>query len=134
MRELGYVVGRNVVIEYRWAGDDIERLQPLADELVRLRVDVIVTSAAPAIRAAMRATGTIPIVMAAVADPVGQGLVASLRRPGGNVTGMTILSTDLAQKRLQLIREIVPGATRVGLLAWVPDTQSATREVVTDFW
>jgi ABC-type uncharacterized transport system substrate-binding protein len=127
MRELGYVVGRNLVVEYRWASNDMARLQPLADELVRLNVDVIVTAATPAVRAAMRATNTIPIVMAAVADPVGSGLVASLGRPGGNVTGMTIQSTDLAQKRLQLIREIVPGATRIALLALrVSDTQPDT--------
>jgi putative tryptophan/tyrosine transport system substrate-binding protein len=127
MRELGYAVGRNLVIDYRWASNDMTRLQPLADELVRLNVDVIVTAATPAVRAAMRATNTIPIVMAAVSDPVGSGLVPSLGRPGGNVTGMTIQSTDLAQKRLQLIREIVPSATRIGLLALrVSDTQPDT--------
>jgi putative ABC transport system substrate-binding protein len=127
MRELGYVVGRNLFVEYRWASNDMARLQPLADELVRLNVDVIVTSATPAVRAAVRATNTIPIVMAAVSDPVGSGLVASLGRPGGNVTGMTIQSTDLAQKRLQLIREIVPNATRIALLALrVSDTQRDT--------
>ena len=127
MRELGYVIGRNLVVEYRWASHDMARLQSLADELVRLNVDVIVTAATPAVRAAMRATKAIPIVMAAVADPVGSGLVASLGRPGGNVTGMTIQSTDLAQKRLQLIREIVPNATRIGLLALrVSDTQPDT--------
>ena len=91
-------------------GNDEARLPPLADELVRLKVDVIVTAGTPATRAAMRAAGTIPIVMAAVADPVGTGLVASLGRPGGNVTGMTLQSTDLARKRLQLIRDIVPRA------------------------
>ena len=124
MRELGYAVGRNLVIEYRWAGNDLARLQPLAEELVRLKVDVIVTAATPVVRAALRATGTIPIVMAASADPMGTGLVASLGRPGGNVTGLTILSTDLAQKRLQLIRDIVPGAGRIALLALrAPDTQ-----------
>ena len=85
MRELGYVIGRNLVVEYRWASHDMARLQALADELVRLKVDVIVTAATPAVRAAMRATKAIPIVMAAVADPVGSGLVASLGRPGGNV-------------------------------------------------
>jgi putative tryptophan/tyrosine transport system substrate-binding protein len=116
MRELGYVVGRNLAIEYRWANNHMESLQPLADELVRLNVDAIVTATTPAIRAAMRATSTIPIVMAATADPVGTGLVASLGRPGGNVTGLTLLSTDLARKRLQLIREIVPGATRIAVL------------------
>lgn len=139
MRELGYVVGRNLVVEYRWASNDMARLQPLADELVRLNMDVIVTAATPAVRAAMRATSTVPIVIAAAADPVGTGLVASLRRPGGNVTGMTIQSTDLAQKRVQLMREIVPRATRIALLALrVPDTQPdaaleiATRLLVTE--
>lgn len=116
MAELGYVVGRNLVVEYRWADNRMERLQALTEELVRLEVDVIVTATTPAIRAAMRATNTIPIVMLATADPVGTGLVASLARPGGNVTGMTLQSTDLARKRLQLLREIVPGATRVGVL------------------
>jgi len=123
MRELGYSVGRNLVIEYRWAGNDEARLPPLAGELVRLKVDVIVTAGTPATRAAMQAAGTIPIVMAAVADPVGTGLVATLGRPGGNVTGMTLQSTDLARKRLQLIRDIVPRATRIALLVRADDAQ-----------
>jgi len=124
MRELGYIVGRNLVIEYRWANNQMELLQPFAEELVRLNVDAIVTATTPAIRAAMRATSTIPIVMAATADPVGTGLVASLGRPGGNVTGMTLLSTDLARKRLQLVREIVPGAARIAVLTLRdPDNQ-----------
>jgi putative ABC transport system substrate-binding protein len=106
MRELGYGVGRNLVIEYRWAGNDEARRQPLAEELVRLKVDVIETAGTPATRAAMRAADAIPIVMAAVADPVGIGLVASLRRPGGRVTGMTLQSTDLARKRLQLMQDM----------------------------
>ena len=125
MHERGYAVGRNLVIEYRWASNDMQRLQTLADELVRLKVDVIVTAAIPAISAAMRATSAIPIVMTAVADPVGIGLVASLGRPGGNVTGMTLQSTDLARKRLQLMRDIIPGATPIGILTMrVPDTAS----------
>jgi putative tryptophan/tyrosine transport system substrate-binding protein len=134
MRDLGYIVGRNLIIEYRWAANDMALLQPLADELVRLNVDVIMTAATPAVQAAMRATRTIPIVIAAAGDPVGTGLVASLRRPGGNVTGMTIQSTDLAQKRLQLIREIVPHAKKVALLALrVADTQpGVAREPATE--
>ena len=125
MRERGYAIGRNLLIEYRWASGDIQQLQPLADELVRLNVDVIVTAAIPSISAAMRATSTIPIVMTAVADPVGIGLVASLGRPGGNVTGMTLQSTDLARKRLQLVRDIIPGATPIAILTLrVPDTAS----------
>jgi len=117
MRELGYVEGRNLIVEYRWAARKEERLPELAAELVRLKVEVIVTAAAPAIEAAKRATSTIPIVMATAADPVGSGLVASLARPGGNVTGLSALSTDLAGKRLQLARELVPTATRVAVLA-----------------
>ena len=117
MRELGYIVGRNLVIEYRWANNDLNRLQPLADELVRLNVDVIVTATTAGTRASMRATRAIPIVMAATADPVGAGLVASLSRPGGNVTGLSLQTTDIARKRLQLTREIEPAATRIALLA-----------------
>ena len=125
MRDRGYVVGRNLVIHYRWANGDLQLLQAQADDLARLNVDVIVTAAIPAISAAMRATSTIPIVMTAVSDPVGIGLVRSLNRPGGNVTGMTLQSTDLARKRLQLLREIIPGATTVGILSMrVPDTAS----------
>jgi putative ABC transport system substrate-binding protein len=116
LRELGYTVGRNVVIEYRWAGNDSARLRPLAEDLVRLNVDVIVASATPAIQAAMRATSTIPIVMATSPDPVGTGLVANLSHPGGNVTGVSIQSSDLAQKRVQILREIVPGVTRIAVL------------------
>jgi putative ABC transport system substrate-binding protein len=117
LSELGYVEGRNIVIEYRWAARKEERLPELAAELVRLRVEVIVAAAAPTIEAARRATNTIPIVMAVAADPVGSGLVASIARPGGNVTGLTALSTELAGKRLQLVRELVPKATRVAVLA-----------------
>jgi putative ABC transport system substrate-binding protein len=118
LHELGYVEGRNIIIEYRWAAGKEERLPELAAELVRLKVEVIVTAATPTIAAAKRATITIPIVMAAVADPVGSGLVASLGRPGGNVTGLTALSTELAGKRLQLVRELLPKATRVAVLAY----------------
>jgi len=117
LRELGYVEGRNLIIEYRWAARKEERLPELAAELVRLKVEVIVTAAAPTIEAARRATSAIPIVMAAVADPLGSGLVASLARPGGNITGLTALSTELAGKRLQLVSELVPKVTRVAVLA-----------------
>jgi len=117
LRDLGYAEGRNVAIEYRWAGNDMTRLRPLADELVALKVDVIVTATTAGVRAAMEATRTIPIVMAAAADPVGAGLVASLGRPGGNVTGVSLQTTDMARKRLQLALELVPGAKRIGLLA-----------------
>ena len=123
--ELGYIEGRNLIIEYRWAARKEERLPELAADLVRLKVEVIVTAAAPTVEAARRATSTIPIVMAAVADPVGSGLVASLARPGGNVTGLTALSTELAGKRLQLARELVSKASRVAVLAY--HGTSATR-------
>lgn len=131
LRELGYDATRNVVIEYRWAGNDLARLEKYADELVRLRVDVIVTAVTPAVRAATKATASIPIVMVAAADPVGSGLVASLSHPGGNLTGLSFLSTDLAGKRLELLREIVPGVVRVVLLAWragVPDPKTKQGE------
>jgi putative tryptophan/tyrosine transport system substrate-binding protein len=118
LRELGYRSGENLVIEYRWADEDLSLLERQADELVRLPVDVIVTAQVPAVRIAKKATTTIPIVMAAVVDPVGAGLIPSLGRPGGNVTGLSILTTDLAAKRLQLLRELVPGAVRIAVLAW----------------
>lgn len=117
MREHGYEVGRNLAIDYRWAGNDASRLPALAAELVALRVDVVVTATTAGTRAAMQATRTIPIVMAAAADPVGAGLVASLGRPGGNVTGMSLQTTDMAAKRLQLAREVAGSATRIALLA-----------------
>jgi putative tryptophan/tyrosine transport system substrate-binding protein len=125
LRELGYEEGKNLVIEYRWAGDDFDRLAKLAAELVSLKVDVIVTHGTPGSRAAKQATTTIPIVMAAVGDPVRSGLVASLARPGGNLTGNSILEFDLTLKRLQLVKEIVPNASRVGLFD-VPGTQIGT--------
>jgi len=118
LRELGYVVGRNLFIEYRWAANDMTRLKQQADELVHLGVDVIVTSSTPVVRVVKSATSTIPIVMAATADPVRTGLIASFAHPRGNVTGMSMMSPDLAGKRLQLVREIVPGAIRVALLGW----------------
>ena len=118
MRDLGYVVGRNLVIEYSWANYDMARFQAQVEELVRRNVDVIVTSGTATIRVAVRATRTIPIVMAASLDPVGAGLIASLVHPGGNVTGMSMFSTDLAAKRLQLLRELAPGLTRVAVLGW----------------
>jgi putative ABC transport system substrate-binding protein len=118
LRELGYVEGRTITVEYRWAAAKEERLPELAAELVRLKVDVIVASGTPSIEAAKSATSTIPIIMAVVADPVGSGLVSGIGRPGGNVTGLTLLSTELAGKRLQLLRELVPKATRVAVLAY----------------
>ena len=116
LRELGYVEGRTITIEYRWGAGNAERLAEMAAELVRLKVDIIVAAATVAVQAAKRATSTIPIVVAAVSDPVGMGIVASLAHPGGNVTGLTLMSPDLAGKRLQLLREILPKATRVAIL------------------
>jgi len=117
LRALGYVEGRNLAIEYRWAADNEERLPALAAELVQANVEVIVTSATPAIAAAKQATSTIPIVMQSAADPIGSGFMTNLARPGGNVTGLTILSTELAAKRLQIMRELVPRSKRTSLLA-----------------
>src|SRR5437879_12385512 len=102
LRELGYVEGKNLVIEYRWAQDDFGRLPKLAADLVNLKVDVIVTHGTPGSRAAKQATTTIPIVMAAVGDPVRSGLVTSLAHPGGNQTGNSIVEADLILKRPQL--------------------------------
>jgi putative ABC transport system substrate-binding protein len=117
MRELGYVEGQNILAEGRFYGDRTDRLPALAAELVRLNVDVIVAGAPPAPEAAQRATSTIPIVMANHADPVGSGLVASLARPGRNVTGLSTQAPDLAGKRLQLLKEAVPGISRVAVLS-----------------
>jgi putative tryptophan/tyrosine transport system substrate-binding protein len=116
LRERGWVEGRNAVIEWRSAEGWMERLPDLAAELVRLKVDVIVTGAGPATRAAKQATTTIPIVAVAVSDPVAQGLVASLARPGGNITGLATLFPELAVKRLGLLKETLPGVSRVAVL------------------
>ncbi|MGE5848946.1 MAG: ABC transporter substrate-binding protein [Candidatus Methylomirabilota bacterium] len=119
LRELGYTEGSNITIEYRFAEGKFDRLPDLAADLVRLNVAVIVTSSTPGIQAARNATITIPIVMAAVSDPVGSGFVASLAHPGGNVTGLSLLDTELSAKRLDLLREAVPGLARMGVL-WSP--------------
>ena len=117
LRELGWTEGRTVAIEYRWAEGRSERFAEIATELVRLKVDVIVTSSTPAVIAAKQATSVIPIVFAIAADPIGTGLVASLARPGGNVTGLSIQSTDIAAKRLALLREIIPSLRRLAIMA-----------------
>jgi putative ABC transport system substrate-binding protein len=119
LKALGYVEGQNVTIEYRWAEGKLERLPAFVEELVGFRVDVIVSSATPAIRIAKEKTGTIPIVMAGVTDPVGSGFAASLARPGGNITGLTHMAPDLTGKRLELLKEVVPRLSRVALL-WNP--------------
>ena len=116
LREVGYVDGQNIVIEYRYAEGKAERLPDLAAELLRLKVDVIVAGGTLAPLAAKHATGTIPIVMSAAGDPVGTGLVPSLAKPGGNVTGLSNFSADLTAKRLQLLKEILPGVSRVAVL------------------
>ena len=116
LRELGYVEGQNIKIESRWAEGNYDRLPSLAADLVRLKVDVIVTYGTPASQAAKRATGTIPIVMAAIIDPVASGLVTSIARPGGNLTGQSMMSPDLVAKQLEILKEVVPKVSRVALL------------------
>src|SRR5499433_723062 len=119
LRDHGYVEGQNLVIERRWSEGKAERFPDLAAELVRLNVELIVAPSTPNALAAKQATSTIPIVTVLVGDPVATGLISSLARPGGNVTGLTTQATDWAAKRLQLLKEAVPSATRVGIL-WNP--------------
>jgi putative ABC transport system substrate-binding protein len=116
LRDLGYVEGQNLVIEWRWAEGRDERLPDLAAELVRLQVEVIVVGGVAAIRAAQHATSTIPIVMAANYDPVGEGFVASLAHPGGNITGVSWLGAELPGKRLEILKETLPQSTRIAVL------------------
>jgi putative tryptophan/tyrosine transport system substrate-binding protein len=127
LRDLGYVEGQNLVIELRAAEGSAERLRDWAAELVQLQVDVIVGVGTAAIRAAQHATHTIPIVMAGTADPVGQGLVASLARPGGNITGLSLLMAELPGKGLELLKETVPQSARVAVLANPADPTSEAR-------
>ncbi len=119
LRDLGYVEGQNLAMEWRFTEGNLDRLAETATELVRLQMDIIVTTGTPATRAAMHATTTIPIIMVSAGDPLRAGLVASLARPGGNVTGSTILGPELSAKRLQLLKEILPTASRVAFL-WNP--------------
>jgi putative ABC transport system substrate-binding protein len=121
LRENGYIEGQNIQFEFRSAGGKPELLPALAAELVRLEVDIIVASQTPAVTAASRATQTIPIVMAAAGDPVGTGLVASLARPGGNITGLSGTTTEMGGKVLELIREMLPSTRRVAVLANAAD-------------
>ena len=116
LRELGWIEGRTIAIEYRWAEGLTERFDDIAAELVKLKVDIIVTSATAPVIAAKRATSVIPIVFALAGDPVRSGLIASLARPGGNVTGLSLQQPDLAAKRLELLREIVPHLRRLAML------------------
>ena len=119
LRERGYVEGQNIIIEYRSANGKIDRLPGLATELTRLKVDLIVAGNTPMARAAQQATTTIPIVSPSMGDPVGDGLVASLGRPGGNITGSTFLGPELVPKRLDLLKEVLPKVSRVAAL-WHP--------------
>lgn len=116
LRELGWTDGRTIAIEFRWTDGRNDLTSDFAAEFVRRKVDIIVTSGTPLIIAAKRATATIPIVFSAAGDPVGSGLVASLARPGGNVTGLSVLTTDLAGKRLQLLREFFPALRHIALM------------------
>jgi ABC-type uncharacterized transport system substrate-binding protein len=131
LRDLGYVEGKNIVIEWRSADGKLDRLPALAGELVRLKVDVIVTTGPTATRPAKEATSTIPIVMAQDIDPVGTGFVASLARPGGNITGLSSLAPEISGKQLELLKEIVPRLSRVAVL-WAssnPANAQALREM-----
>ena len=119
LRDLGYVDGRNIVIEYRWAEGSYERFPSLIAELLAMKVDVIVTAGTPAALAVKKATASVPLVMVAVGDPVGTGLVGSLGRPGGNATGLTSIAPELEGKRLELLREVLPKISRVAVL-WNP--------------
>jgi putative ABC transport system substrate-binding protein len=131
LSELGYVEGKNIVIEWRYAEGKLDRLPALASELVRLKVDVIVTSGPPATRAVKQATSTIPIVMAFDDDPVGSGFAASLARPGGNITGLSTQASEISGKQLELLKEIVPKLSRVGVLGDVtrPGIPQSLREI-----
>jgi putative ABC transport system substrate-binding protein len=127
LRELGYIEGQNIAIDWRFAEGKSDRLAGLAADLVRLKVDIIVTSTTPVAEAALQATRTIPIVMAASADPVGTGLVASLAHPGGNITGLSMLGPDSDGKALEVLQETLPKVTRVAFL-WDPaNAGQATR-------
>ena len=133
LSERGYVEGQNIVTEYRAAHGNIERFPGLAAELVRLKVDVIVAANTPAGRAAQQATTTIPVVVSVMGDPVGDGLVASLARPGGNITGLTFLGPELVAKRVELLKEALPSISRVAVL-WHPDAygERTTKNMLRD--
>jgi putative tryptophan/tyrosine transport system substrate-binding protein len=131
LRELGWFEGRNVAIDYRWAEGRTEGLPEIATDFLRRKVDIIVTSGTPQVLAAKQATSVIPIVFATAGDPVGTGIVASLARPGGNITGLATLATELAGKRLELLREVVPGLARLAIMGNVanPFTELELAEV-----
>jgi putative ABC transport system substrate-binding protein len=138
MRDLGYLEGKNLVIEWRFADGKTERLPGLAAELVRMKVDVIVTQGSPAASAAQKSTATIPIVMGSVSDPVGNGFIKSLARPGGNITGFSNINVEIGPKRLEMLRSIAPKLSRVAVLVnpsnpshavYLENIQSAARTV-----
>jgi ABC-type uncharacterized transport system substrate-binding protein len=131
LSELGYVEGKNIVIEYRYAEGQVDRLPTLASELVRLKVDVVLTGGPAATRSAKQATATIPIVMGFHDDPVGSGVAADLARPGGNITGLATLAPEISGKQLELLREIAPKLSRVAVLgnATQPGSPQALREI-----
>src|SRR5215469_11594425 len=116
LRDLGYVEGQEIAIEYRWAEGKPERMRELAEELVRLKVDVIVTASSINVEAAKRATSTIPIVFIGHADPVATGHVTSLAQPGGNITGLSVMATELSVKSLEVLKQAVPGLARVAVI------------------
>jgi len=132
LRELGYVEGKTILIEYRFAEEKLERLSDLAAELVRVKVDIIVVAGGRPTAAAKNATATIPIVVASAGDLVGAGLVASLAKPGGNITGSTASSADVSGKRLELLREVVPKVTRFAVL-WHPNPGDRPGGMTTDW-
>jgi len=119
LRDLGYVEGRNILIEYRWAEGKYERFPALIAELIALKVELIVTAGTPATQAYQKARTSIPLVMVAVGDPVGTGIVASLNRPGGNITGLTSISPELEGKRIELLREVIPRLSHIAVM-WNP--------------
>lgn len=124
LRDLGYLEGKNILVEFRYAEGKPSRFANLVAELVQLKVDVLVSNSTPAVRAAKKVTKTIPIVMVITQDPVAAGLIDSLARPGGNITGLTRLARELSGKRLELLKEMIPGLSRVGVL-WSADDASA---------
>ncbi len=126
LHDLGWIEGQNIAIERRFAEGKTQRLPDFAVELVRLRVDLIFAETTPAARAVKQATTTIPIVFSPIADPIGSGLVANLARPGGNITGITFMAPELGGKRLELLKQAVPGMTRVGVLSHPGDPSEAT--------
>jgi putative ABC transport system substrate-binding protein len=133
LRELGYVDGQTIALEPRWAEGSYERYPALAADLVRLPVDVLVVVGGAATKAALQATKTIPIVMSVVIDPVGSGLVPNLAHPGGNVTGITMMATDLVGKQLEVLKEVLPTVSRVALL-WNPDNPGSAPRCARRRW